>query len=388
MAAFKGDGLKEGLENALTLHQRLGLTPLVNAAGTFTPLGVSRSSPVVAAAVAEALQGFFVIDELQAAVSRAAAQATGAEAAAVTHCVAAGIALAVAAAMTGGDPAKVRALPDSSGMPDRVVLPAGHAVDYGHPLLTDIRLAGATPVLAGSQQRCHLAQLDAALAGPRTAALLLVSSRLVVGEPLDLAAAVAAAHRRGVPAIIDGAAQDLRVETLLATGADAVLLSAHKYLAAPTAGLLVGRAAFVAAFRAQDRGIGRAMKASKEALVGVLAALSERGRLDRAAWCRDQHEKVARMTRHLRAAGIDASAVPDPAGMPLERVRVSVDASKGPDATALAVQLKSGTPSIRVMEHEVVQGSLLFELVPLAAAECELIVERLVRALRRPPVSN
>ena len=240
--------------------------------------------------VAQALGDFFVIDELQARVSEAVAGLTGAEAAAVTHCVSAGITLSVAAAMAGSDPQKVAALPDSRGLSDRVVLPAGHAVDYGHPILTDIRLAGAVPVLAGSESGCTAQDIDAALSHERTACLLLVSSRLVSGPPVDLRAAVAAARRRGVPAIIDGAAQDMRIGDLLATGADVVLVSAHKYLASPTAGLIVGRSALVQACRAQEQGIGRAMKATKESLLGVLAAIDARRQLDVEAWRTGQQE--------------------------------------------------------------------------------------------------
>ncbi len=47
----------------MSLHDRYGLTRVINAAGTFTPLGVSRSPAAVGNAVAEALSAFFVIDE-------------------------------------------------------------------------------------------------------------------------------------------------------------------------------------------------------------------------------------------------------------------------------------------------------------------------------------
>lgn len=369
----------------MSLHRRYGLTRVINAAGTYTPLGVSRSSEAVSAAAAAALREFFVVDELQAAASDAACSLTGAEAAAVVHCAAAGITLCVAAAMAGADPDRVAALPDSAGMPTRVVLPAGHAVDYGHPIVQDVRLAGATPVLAGTDDACSIAELDDALAHPGTACLLLVSSRLVRGAPVSLQAAVAAAHRRSVPAIVDGAAQDLRIGELLETGADLVILSAQKYLAAPTAGLVVGRRDLVAAVRAHEKGIGRAMKATKEAIAGVLAALEERRRLDLDAWRRSQADKVARFVAAAgRIAGIAAEAVPDPAGMPFPRARLAVDPARaGLDAAALARALREGDPSIRVMEHELAAGRLVLELVPLDAAEVDAVVALLRAAIAR-----
>jgi L-seryl-tRNA(Ser) seleniumtransferase len=364
----------------MNLQQRYHLTSVINARGTFTPLGVSRSSTRVRQAVSEALGEFLVLDELQQAASDSIARMSGAEAGAVTHCVAAAITLSVAATMTGGHAAAVSQLPDSSGMRNRVVMPANHAVDYGHPIVTDVRLAGAVPVLAGSRSGCTLHEIEAALSHERTACLLLVSSRLVAGESPDLRLAVAAAQRRGLPAIIDAAAQDMRIGSLLDSGADLVLVSGHKYLASPTAGLIIGRRPLVQACRAQERGIGRAMKPTKEAIVGVLAALEERGELDIAAWSARQEDKVrAFAARVNRIRGLDATVVPDPTGMPFSRACITVE--EGPDGTwnaaLLAERLAAGSPSIRVMDQSTGEGKLFLELVPLAEAEVELIIERI-----------
>lgn len=367
----------------MTLHERFGLTRVVNARGTYTPLGVSRSSEHVGRVVAQALGGFFVIDELQDVLSRTIARDTGAEAGAATHCVAAGITLCVAATMAGDAPHAIAALPDATGLPNRVVIPAGHAIDYGHPILTDIRLAGATPVIAGSQSACTVRELEVALAHDRTACLLLVSSRLVKGQPVDLAQAVSAAHRRGVPAIIDGAAQDMRIGELLATGADIVLVSAHKYMASPTAGLIVGRRKLVQACRAQERGIGRAMKPSKEAILGVLAAMEERRLVDPDTWRAQQARKVDWFVAQAnRIRGIQASGLPDPSGMPFSRVRLQVEADPAPTAaSALAKALEAGSPSVWTMGQALGEGALILELVPLADEELQLILERIAAAM-------
>ncbi len=168
----------------MKIHDSYDLTTIINAAGTFTPLGVSRSSPVVGQAVAEALSEFFVMDELQDAVSTVIAEWTGAEAGTVTHCVSAGIVLSIAAAITGNSSEGVAILPDTRGMPNRVVLPAGHAINYGHPILQDVRLAGAIPVLAGSNEQCTMVELERQLDRAEVACLLLISSRLVTGQPV------------------------------------------------------------------------------------------------------------------------------------------------------------------------------------------------------------
>ncbi|MGI9303291.1 MAG: aminotransferase class V-fold PLP-dependent enzyme [Gammaproteobacteria bacterium] len=367
----------------MSIREQYGLMPVINARGTYTPLGVSRSSEHVGRVVAEALGEFFVIDELQTVVSQTVARLTGAEAGAVTHCVASGITLSIAGAMAGDTPEGIAALPDAGGIPNRVVLPVGHAIDYGHAILTDIRLAGATPVIAGSDCVCTVHDIEVALDNDLTACLLLVSSRLVKGPPVDLEQAVAAAHRRGVPAIIDGAAQDMRIEELLATGADIVLVSAHKYMASPTAGLIIGRKALVQACRAHERGIGRAMKATKEAIFGVLAALDERRNLDLNAWRAEQARKVSWfIERANEIHGIRASTLPDPVGMPFSRVCLTVDSSpEYRNAAALANALREGVPSIWLMEHAANEGRLVLELVPLAEDEMRVIIER-VAAVR------
>ena len=382
----------------MKIHDRYALTRVINAAGAFTPLGVSRSSAAVGRAAGEALGEFFVMDELQEAAGAAIARLSGGEAGAVTHCVAAAITLCVAAAVAGGAAARVAALPDTTGMPTRVVIPAGHVIDYGHSILQAIRLAGATPVVAGSERRCTIEDLEAELAHGETAqdetahgetahgetaCLLLVSSRLTRGEAVDLAGAVAAAHRRGVPAIVDGAAQDLRIGELLATGADLVLVSAQKYLAAPTAGLVIGRADLVAAVRAHEKGIGRAMKASKEAICGVLAAIEEREATDPAAWQRAQDEKVAGFVRRAETLpGVGAAVVADPTGAPFSRARLTIVPTRaGMDAAALAQALMSGTPPVWVMKQGLDEGQVNLELVPLDAGEVETILARLAEIL-------
>jgi uncharacterized pyridoxal phosphate-dependent enzyme len=361
-------------------HEKYGLTEVVNARGTFTPLGVSRSSAGVAAAVAEALPEFFVMDELAGRVSLALSAATGAEAGAVTHCTAASITLAVAAAMAGTDPRRIESLPDATDMHNRVVLPAGHVVSYGQSITQAVRLAGASVILAGSaESRCTTEDLDDALSVDDVTCLLLVSSRLVHGEPVDLAAAVKAAHRRGVPAIIDGAAQFPRTADLLATGADLVLVSGQKYLASPTAGLVVGTRRLIQAVRAQEHGIGRAMKATKEGIVGVLAALEEWQAMDRAKWEADQAAKVASFARRAcLIPGVAAEELADPTGLPLSRVLLSV--ARGIDSAQLAAELRTGSPSI----HVLTEGSqLVLELVPLEEDELRLVLERLAAIVPR-----
>jgi L-seryl-tRNA(Ser) seleniumtransferase len=357
----------------MSIHDRYRLSVVINAKGTYTPLGVSRSSHGVAEAVAQALPEFFVMDELGDRASEAIAHVTGAQAGAVVHCTAAGITLSVAATMTGGDPRRIAALPDTTDMHNRVVLPANHVVNYGHTNLQGIRLAGAHVDLAGDETRCSIDDLEQELDGPDIACLFLVSSRLTEGEPLDLVAAVRAAHRRGVPAIIDGAAQFPRIADLLATGADLVLVSGQKYLGSPTAGLVVGSWSLVQSVRAQEKGIGRVMKPTKEAVIGVLAALEQWQAFDRVKWEADELAKVVAFAEAAgKIPGVSARVEPDLTGLQVSRAVLTV-----PDAKRLATELEAGSPSIYVMTDRVDANELVLELVPLTSEEISAVLARL-----------
>jgi uncharacterized pyridoxal phosphate-dependent enzyme len=364
----------------LNIFNQFGLTPVINARGSFTPLGVSRSSTAVAQATASALQEFFIIDELQAKASQMLCSFSGAKAATITHCAAAGLTLSIAATMTGSDPHLVNQLPDANGLANRVLIPAGHVVNYGHSILTDIRLAVAVPVIVGSEKTCSLSDLKAAFLDHQVTCLLLVSSRLVTGESIDFKAAIEAAHRQQIPVIIDAAAQDMRMAELVALGADLIVISAHKYLASPTAGLILESIKLVDACRAQEVGIGRAMKPSKEAIIGVLAAIEEREKLDVNQWTQLQREKVLRAIKSLEnLAGITAQELPDPVGMPFSRLLIHVDCNLAKwNARILAKHLHECNPPIWVMEHALDVGDLILEMVSLNNTEVDTISSRVV----------
>ena len=334
--------------------------------------------------VAEALGNFYDMEELQQLADRSIAEWSGAPSGAITHCTAASITLAIASAMTGTDADKIAALPDTTDLPNRVVIPAPHVIDYGQSILQAIRLAGAIPVLVGTKDHWLLSELETQLSKPQTACLLLVSSRLVTSKAPTLESAVMAAHNAGLAAIIDGAAQDMRLAELLATNADLVLISAQKYLAAPTAGLVLGSIKLIQSIRANQNGIGRAMKPSKEALLGTLAAIEQREALDMASWCTAEKDKVEWFVgRANRIPGINATNLKDMTGLPLFRACLTIEfANKSLDARAIAKALKNSTPSIHVMGHALDEGKVILELIPLQSAEMHVILKRIAEICR------
>lgn len=121
------------------------------------------------------------------------------------------------------------------------------------------------------------------------------------------------------------------------------------------------------------------MKATKEAIVGVLAALEERQRLDITAWRAEQGRKVRWFVKQISdVAGIEAREVPDPAGALFSRVHLRIEpVHRLQTASALALALRSGNPSVWVGENNA-ENSLILELVSLNQEELLQVVERIL----------
>lgn len=352
-------------------------THIINARGTFTPLGVSRSSARVASAASNALTRFYIMEELETAVNQELSNWSGAEAGTVVNCTAASITLAVAAVLCGTDSKLIADLPDlPPGTPSRVVIPAAHVVNYGHSILQAVRMSGASPLIVNTADTDALSH---ALSDDTVACLLLVISRLTDRTArVSICDAVAAAHALGKPAIVDAAAQDLRARKIVAeSNADLVLFSGQKYLASPTAGLIVGTQEMVHRVRLQMKGIGRGMKAGKEAAVGVLAALQQRSELDLEAWRIQQDANVERFAHSLdKLDGVTVQLDADPTLLPFSRATVTLSKPQV-DVHVVAHSLRHGSPPIWFFDDRIAEGKLTFELTQLDASEVDIIVQRI-----------
>jgi L-seryl-tRNA(Ser) seleniumtransferase len=369
----------------MDLFERYKLRRVINACGKMTHLSGAIVLPEIADVAREALNHFFVLDELQAAAGRVIAAASGAESGCVTACTAAGITCSVAATMTGNDFAKVLQLPDSDGMSNRVLIQKGHCVNFGHPITQSIRLAGAQAVEVGVINRCTPDELRHELDKGEVAAVMHVESHHTVQYGwVKLPQLVEIAHAAGVPVIVDGAAQDLRLRELIDAGADIVITSAHKYLCSTTAGVVAGRKDLVDAVYLQNRGIGRPMKAGKEAILGAMAALEYRQQQDTAAWTAEQDRKVRLILDRLSdAAGLGLQIDPDPNGCPFSRARLTPDpAVTGHTAASLRDALAEGDPTVVARAHHTDEGYIHLDAIEMTDAEIEFVCDKTRRILR------
>lgn len=361
------------------LFERYQLRRVINACGKMTHLSGAIVLPEIAGAASEAMRHFFLLDQLQAAAGKVIARAAGSESGCVTACTAAGITLSVAATMTGNDLAKVLQLPDPSGMKHRVLIQKGHCVNYGHPITQAIRLAGATVTEVGTVNRCQAIELQHELDKGDVAAIVHVESHHTVRYGwVPLAELTELARRHNVPVIVDGAAQDLRLRQLVADGADLVITSAHKYLCSTTGGIVAGRAALVDAVYLQNRGIGRPMKAGKEAIVGAMAALEYREQQDVAGWTMEQDRKVHKILASLDdIQSLQLSVDPDPNGCPFSRVRITPKATAKFSAAWLRDRLAEGDPMIVVRAHHVDEGYINIDAIEMTDDEIQWTCQRI-----------
>ena len=328
---------------------RYGLRRIVNASGTETTKGASPVCPEVISAVSELVAHSVEMAELQSVACAIIARALGAEGGCVVNCTAAGIATAIAACMTGQHLARVEQLPDTTGMKDEVILQKGHNITYGGYVTQNIRITGARAVEIGGATECGVYQLDAALGAQTACALYVISHHTVQSGLVDLAAFCNTCHARGVPVIVDGAAEpDPR--SYLAAGADVVIFSAHKRLAGLTAGVLAGRLDLVKACMYQEKGIGRPMKVGKEAVISSIAALERWMKLDKARAARELDARLARSRDRLaKLPGIRATVEVDSSATTFSRLHLYIDpAEAGLSAFDLSQALWNRTPSIFV----------------------------------------
>ena len=363
----------------MDLFERYKLRRVINACGKMTALSGAIVLPEIADVARESLNHFFVLDELQAAAGQVIARVTGAESGCVTACTAAGITCSVAATLTGDDLAKVLQLPDSSGMPKRVLIQKGHCVNYGNPITQSIRLAGAQAIEVGVVNRCTAEELRHELAKGDVASVVHVESHHTVQYGwVKLPQVVEIAHAAGVPVIVDGAAQDLRLRELIDAGADLVITSAHKYLCSTTAGIVAGRKELIDAVYMQNRGIGRPMKAGKEAILGAMAALEYREGQDIAAWAAEQDRKVQLILDKLSdVAGLSLTVDVDPNGCPFSRARLTPDPGvTGYSAAALRDALAEGDPTVVARAHHTDEGYIHLDAIEMTDDEIELACEK------------
>jgi len=279
-------------EEAAKVYTRLGLRPVINAAGTYTHLGGSLMPPEVIEAMDAAAQNYVPIRELSRVTGDRIAELTGNPAALVSTGAAGAIFVGTCACIARDDADKARRLPFTDGMKNEVVTQKLHMTGW----IRQCEAAGARMIEVE-----HRDEMERVING-RTAMLYYLVAEKHFGKHRDMLDApggnvsleecIAVAKKARVPVLIDAAAELPPFENLAGytkMGADLVAFSGGKGLRGPqNAGLLVGRKDLIdvaETFQSPYSGIGRSLKVSKETYIGMLAAVERYVKLDhKAEW--------------------------------------------------------------------------------------------------------
>ncbi|HYM05741.1 MAG TPA: hypothetical protein VEU11_04215, partial [Terriglobales bacterium] len=324
------------------IYTRIGVTPIINARGTWTYISGSQELPEVRQAKQEAAMHFVDMWELQRAVGKRLAEMSGAEAGLVTAGAAAAMATATAACLAGRDPAKIWQLPDTTGMKNEVIM-------FGGRISFDsaIRGAGGKLVVVHSHDELKAAFND-------QTAMVYTTAR---GERLEKAIPIT--KQACVPILVDWAAGIPPIENLSLPwkmGADLCTFSGGKGLCGPQcSGLLLGRKDLIEAALAQscpwEGAVCRPMKVGKEEIMGVLAAVEAWSKRDLSQLDKEWNKRVQKIARLVETVPGVTTEIQTPQGgnrYPTLTVKWDEAAFKM-TVQECAKKLRDGSPRIEVL---------------------------------------
>ncbi|HET6180699.1 MAG TPA: aminotransferase class V-fold PLP-dependent enzyme [Candidatus Sulfotelmatobacter sp.] len=328
-------------------YAKLGVTKIINAAGTYTLLTASTMPPSVQAAVAQAAKHPVHLAHLQRAAGEYLARKLRCEAAMVTAGAASAVTLGTAACITLGNESASHAIPtDMAGLKNEVVVQKAHRYDYDHAL----RNCGIRFVEVQTLQ-----EYDSAI--NKNTAMCFFYNAADEGS-IGREDWIRVAHAHGVPCLNDAAADVPPISNLwnyTQMGFDLVAFSGGKGIRGPqNAGLLLGRKDLIAAAvennSPNDDVVGRGMKVAKEQIVGMVAAIDWFLSQSDAGIEAELRKRIDRITGELKDIPTLKSEtfIPPVANhvphllirYDQERVKISI--------REVAKQLRQGTPSIEL----------------------------------------
>jgi uncharacterized pyridoxal phosphate-dependent enzyme len=295
--SLAAQGSAKSTPKAVDYYQKLGVTPLINAAGTYTVLSASTMPDEVRAAIELAARSPVNLNELIEASGAYLAKQLRCEAALVTSGAAAALVVGTAACITMGNEQPILNIPTNmSQLKNEVIVQKGHRYGYDHAL----RNCGILFVEIETLEQYEQAFTE------RTVMAHFFNAGTGKISREDW---VRVAHKHGVPCFNDAAADVPPISNLwnyTQMGFDLVTFSGGKGLRGPQCtGLLLGRKDLIEAARKNNspnsNTVGRGMKVAKEEIVGLVAAVDWFLKQDDAAieaQCRQRADHIA---KHLSA---------------------------------------------------------------------------------------
>src|SRR5438445_3524244 len=277
-------------------YQTLGVTPFINAAGTYTVLSASTMPEEVKAAISLAARQPVNLNELLDASGEYLAKRLRCEAALVTAGAAAALVVGTAACVTRGNDSAILNIPtDMSALKNEVIIQKAHRYGYDHAL----RNCGIRFVEVETLEQYEQAFNDHTV----MTHFFNASEGQISREDW-----VRVAHQHGVPCFNDAAADVPPISNLwnyTQMGFDLVTFSGCKGLRGPQCtGLLLGRKDLIDAARKNNspnsNTVGRGMKVAKEEIIGLVAAVDWFLSQDDAAMEAEYRKRAERIAQRLK----------------------------------------------------------------------------------------
>jgi L-seryl-tRNA(Ser) seleniumtransferase len=363
------------------VYTRIGVRPFINCTATLTANGGSLMLPQVIDAMEQAAHFHVSLEELMEKAGDRLSGMLQVDWALVTAGTAAALTHATAGVLAGTDPEKIQRLPNLQGMKNEVIIPRESRNAYDHA----VRTLGVTIIEVNTPD-----ELRAAI-NPHTAMIELLGNHFGKAS-LDLKDVAPIARAAKVPVLVDAAADYLIAPNpYIAQGADLVAYSGGKIIRGPQgAGLLVGRRDLVRAAWANSaphHAFGRALKVTKEEIVGILRAVEAwHSEYDLKADFRTWESWYAHISdRITKLAGVRAEVNGPIRGGPFPTLNISWDPDRiGLTAGELGRLMLEGEP--RIMTQAEGDGhSFLLRPVALKPGEYEIVARRLYEVFSSAP---
>jgi L-seryl-tRNA(Ser) seleniumtransferase len=336
--------------------------------------------PEVIEAMDYAINHKIRVSELHDAVGKRIAELLGTESAMVSAGATSAIILGTAACMTMGDEVKMERLPNTSGMPNEVIILKSHRYLYDR----SIKAPGARLIEVETADDIRAAIND------KTAMMFYLLNR-PEKQKVRLAEYVALAKEFDIPSFCDAATTVPPISNIFDTvdaGFDLICYSGGKGLRGPySAGLLLGRADLVSIARLNGspnhRAYGRSMKVAPEEYLGMMVAVETSLRFDEEGEYERQSNIINVMAHRLNKIPGVVTETKLPAAEarePYIEVRWDTDLYKITPAE-MKKELREGHPSIEVRALFLSGGELHLTAVMLKPEEPEVVTNRVTEIL-------
>lgn len=344
---------------------------VINASGKMSILGTSIISDEVVTGMAYGAQNFFVMEEYLEQLEEKIAENMQFPASKIVASAASGLVVAVAASI-GKDDFAYYQQPYNTDLPNEIILPKGHNINFGAPIETLVSMGGGKLIEAGFSNECSVQQIEQKINVNTAALMYIVSHHSVQKNMLALESMVKLAKNYNLPIIVDAAAEE-NLDNYRELLIDLLIISGSKAIEGPNSGIILGEKTAITWADHIDGGIGRAMKVSKEAATGLYVALQSFIKdEDKNNWKKTVLKEKLKQLNNL--AGMKAYLTDDPAGRDIQRIAVKSDVNTMKE---LRKRLEKGDPAVYTRNYLLNQGIIEIDLRSIDENQLERIINKI-----------